>query len=79
MGVLTRSVVDAADGRGSVECGVAAVVIIGVEEVCQGFGALVVRCVGPQGPLVEEGAVEACDFAVGLRPVGADLLVGDAG
>jgi hypothetical protein len=31
--VLTRSVVDTADGRVSVECGVAAVVVVGVEEV----------------------------------------------
>ncbi|MFD0427376.1 hypothetical protein ACFQ60_02105 [Streptomyces zhihengii] len=33
LGVLTRSVVDTADGRVSVECGVAAVVVVGVEEV----------------------------------------------
>jgi hypothetical protein len=58
---------------------VAAVVVVGVVEVCQGFGAFGVRGVGPQvGPFVEEGAVEAFDLAVGLRPVGADLLVGDA-
>jgi hypothetical protein len=31
------------------------------------------------GPLVEQGAVEAFDFAVGLGPVGAGALVDDAG
>src|SRR5690242_16255392 len=31
------------------------------------------------GPLVEQGAVEAFCFAVGLGPVGADPFVGDAG
>lgn len=40
--VLTRRVVDAGDGRVSVECGVAAVVVVGVEEVCQGRCPLVV-------------------------------------
>lgn len=78
--VLTRDVVDAGDGWVSVECGVAAVVVVGVEEACQGYGAFLAGGVGPPvGPLVKEGAVEAFDLAVGLRPVGADLLVGDAG
>ncbi|GGU62449.1 hypothetical protein GCM10010259_61350 [Streptomyces daghestanicus] len=40
LAVLTRSIVDAADGRVSAECGVAAVVVVGVQEVCQGCGAL---------------------------------------
>jgi hypothetical protein len=31
------------------------------------------------GPLVEQGAVEAFDLAVGLRAVGAGALVDDAG
>lgn len=39
LGVLTRSVVDAADRRSSVECGVAPVVVVGMQEVLQGIGA----------------------------------------
>jgi hypothetical protein len=79
LGVLTRSVVDTADRRVSVECGVAAVVVVGVEEVCQGFGPLGVRRVGPEvGPLVEERAVEAFDLAVGLGSVGAGEFAGRA-
>jgi hypothetical protein len=47
------------------------VVVVGVQEVCQ------CRGVGPQiGPFVEQGAVEALDLAVGLRPVGARELAG---
>ncbi len=42
LGVLTRRVVYAADGWLACECGVAAVVVVGVEEFCQGLGALVV-------------------------------------
>ena len=62
-----------------VECGVAAVVVVGVEEVCQGCCALVVRGVGPLvGPLLGQGAVETFDFAVGLWPVGAGELAGRA-
>jgi hypothetical protein len=48
-----------------------------VEEVCQGGGAVANADVGPQmSPLVEQGAVEAFDLAVGLRPVGAGVLAG---
>ncbi len=75
LAVLTHSVVDTADGRVSAECGVAAVVVVGVEEVCQRVGPFPVRGVGLQvGPFVEQGAVEAFDLAVGLRPVGRIFL-----
>ena len=80
LGVLPWSVVHAGDGWLAVECGVAAVVVVGVEEVCQGFGAFGVAGVRPLvGPFVEQGAVEAFDLAVGLRPVGPYAFVGDAG
>jgi hypothetical protein len=58
---------------------VAAVVVVGVQEVCQGCGAFGVAGVGAQvGPLVEQGAVEAFDLAIGLRPVGAGEFSGRA-
>ncbi|GAA3597374.1 hypothetical protein GCM10022295_92460 [Streptomyces osmaniensis] len=63
LGVLSRRVVDAGDGWVAAECGVAAVVVVGVQEVCQGFGAFGVAGVGPLvGPSVEQGAVEAFDL-----------------
>lgn len=61
------------------ECGVAAVVVVGVEEVCQGCASFVVGGVGPQvGPFVQERAVEAFDLAVGLGTVGAGEFAGRA-
>ena len=57
----------------------AAVVVVGVQKICRGFGPFLVGGVGPQvGPLVEQGAVEAFDLAVGLRPAGAGQLAGRA-
>jgi hypothetical protein len=61
------------------QCGVAAVVIVGVQPSWQrlapfGFAAV---CLGV-GPFVEQGAVEAFDLAVGLGPVGTGAFVGDA-
>ena len=54
--VLTRGVVHTADRWLASECGVAAVVVVGVEEVCQCVGAFGVAGVGPQiGPFVEQG------------------------
>ena len=47
LGVLACGVVDSGDGWLACECGVAAVVVVAVEEVCQGCGALVVAGVGP--------------------------------
>lgn len=48
-----------------------------MEEVCQGRCPLGVRGVGPQvGPFVEQGAVEAFDLVVGLRPVGTGEFPG---
>lgn len=57
----------------------AAVVVVGVQEACQGGRAFVVAGIGPQvGPLVQQGAVEAFDFAIGLRSVDAGELAGRA-
>jgi hypothetical protein len=68
-------VVDAGDGWLAAECGVATVVVVGAEEVCQGCRAFGVAGVGPLvGPFVEQGAVEAFGFAVDLGPVGAGEL-----
>ena len=61
------------------ECGVASVVVVGVEEVWQGCASFGVAGVGAEvGPFVEQGAVEAFDLAVGLRPVGAGEFAGRA-
>jgi hypothetical protein len=79
LAVLTRRFVDAGDGWLSCECGVAAMVVVGVQEVCQGCGPFVVGGVEPLvGPFVEQGAVEALDLAVGLGAVGAGEFAGGA-
>ncbi len=69
--VSTRRVVDAADGWLAVECRVAPVVVVGVEEVRQGFGTFGVAGVRAHvRPFVEQGAIEAlCPFrsSVGYR------------
>ena len=58
----------------------AAVGVVGVEEVCQGCGALVVGGVGPQvGPFLQQGAVVPLDLSIGLRAVGPGALVADTG
>ncbi len=60
------------------ECGVSAVIVVGVEPVWQGGAALGFGGVGlGVGPFVREGAVEPFDLAVGLGPVGPGALVGD--
>src|SRR5580692_6175002 len=79
LAVLSGQVGDAAGGREAAECGVSAVIVVGVEPVWQGvaaggFGGVRLGV----GPFVGPGAVEALDFAVGLGPVGAGPLVGDA-
>ena len=57
----------------------AAVVVVGVQEVWQGRRSIGVAGVGAGvGPLVEQGAVEAFDFADGLRPLGAGEIAGRA-
>ena len=57
----------------------AAVVVVGVEERFEDFGAVGVVGVGPQvGPLVQQGAVEAPGLSVRLWPVGAGAFVSDA-
>ncbi len=50
------------------------VVVVGVEPLCQGFGAFGVGGVDTGvDPLVGEGAVESFDFAVLLGLVGTDV------
>ena len=54
------------------ECGVAAVVIVGVQPARVLLAALFVAGVEPGvGPFVGQGAVEAFHFAVGLWPIGS--------
>ena len=68
LGVLTRQVGDAGGGRLSAECGVAAVMVVPVQEVWIGGGALGLAGVRVGvGPFLEQGAVEPLDFSVGLR------------
>lgn len=75
LGVLTRRVVDAADWWFASECGVASMVVVGVQEVAERLGALAVCGVGPDvGPFLGQGAVEAFDFAVGLGSVGPGVF-----
>src|SRR5699024_8455114 len=58
--------------------GVAAVMIIGVEEGGELCEALGFAGVGARvGPFLFQGAVEPLDLAVGLGPVGAGAFVGD--
>lgn len=53
----------------------AAVVIVGVKEVCQGHGARCVGGVGPQaGPFIEQCALEGFCLAVGPGPMDASEL-----
>lgn len=78
LAVLTRQVGYAVCRCGAFECGVAAVVIVGVEEVGEGRDAFALAGVGAGvGPFLLQGAVEPLDLAVGLRPVGAGPLVLD--
>jgi hypothetical protein len=66
-----------AEERGRPRCG--RVVIVGVEPKQECLATLGLGAVGPGvGPLIEQGAVEAFDFSVGLRPIGAGAFVGDA-
>src|SRR5690349_8445786 len=70
LGVLTCEVGDAAGGWVACECGVSAVMVVGVQPVWQGSAAFGVGAVGlGVGPFVEQGAVEPLHLAIGLRPV----------
>lgn len=63
----------------SCERGVSAVVIVGVQPVGEGVAAFLFSVVGLYVcPFVEQGAVEAFGFAVGLGPVGPGSLAGEA-
>ena len=60
------------------ECGVAAVVIVGVEPVGEGIAPFGVAAVeAGVSPFVGQGAVESLHFAVGLGSVRSGPLVGD--
>ncbi len=79
-GVLTGRVVDATDRRLTAERGMASVVVVGVEEVGEGFRAFSVAGIRAHvRPFVEQGAIQALDFAVRLRAIGARALMDDAG
>src|SRR5262249_59985649 len=79
LAVLSGQVVDAAGGRFATECGVSAVMVVHVQPWVKGGAAFGFGGVGPGvGPFVGQGAVVALDFAVGLGPVGAGALGGDA-
>src|SRR5215470_2515337 len=79
LGVLSGQVGDAAGWWLAVERGVSAVMVVDVEPGVKGSAALGFGGVGAGvGPLVGEGAVVALGLAVGLRPVGAGALGGDA-
>src|SRR5690606_37787434 len=73
-------VVECVHGRVPLECGVASVMVVVVEEAGKGGAAFGVAGVGGgPGPLVFEGEVEPLDLAVGLRPVRPRALVLDPG
>lgn len=56
----------------------ASVVVVGMEEVRQGFGAFGVAGVRAHvRPFVEQGAIEALHLAVRLRAIGSRPLVGN--
>lgn len=68
LAVMTRRVLDAADGWLAVECGMAPVVVVGVEEVRQGFGAFGMAGVRAHvRPFVEQGAIYTVSYVVSLR------------
>jgi hypothetical protein len=80
LGVLPCEVGGAAGGWLALQCGVSVVVIVGVQPCGEGVVSFLLGVVGAGvGPFVEQGAVEAFDFAVGLGPVGPGSLVGDPG
>ena len=80
LGVVPREVVNAVCGDLAADAGVGSMVIVVVEPVGVGRCA---GCVGEVGlgvgPLGCQGAVEALDLAVGLRPVGPGPSVLDVG
>ena len=68
-------VVECVHGRVPLECGVASVMVVAVEEACKGHAAVrVARVRRDPGPFVLEGEVEPLDLAVGLGPVRAVRL-----
>ena len=78
--VIYREVGYTADRRVAAEGGVAAVMIVEMQPAGKRGGAGRLAAVDADvGPLLEEGAVEAFDLAVGLRPVGAGAAMADAG
>src|SRR5699024_4283433 len=78
LGVVPTEVGYAAGWWVALQRGVAAVMIIGVEEGGELCEALGFAGVGARvGPFLFQGAVEPLDLAVGLGPVGAGAVVGD--
>src|SRR4029079_707111 len=77
--VLPREVGYATDGR-TADSGVHPVMVVAMEPVCKRTGSVGLSPVGTDvGPFLEECAVEALNFAVGLGAIRPAVLVDDAG
>ena len=78
--MIYREVGYTADRRVAAEGGVAAVMIVEMQPAGKRADAGDLAAVDADvGSLLDEGAVEAFDLAVGLRPVGAGAAMADAG
>jgi transposase-like protein len=80
LGVVTRKVVNAADGWPAAEGGVGSVMVVPMDPRLQGSVAGGVGAVQPPiGPLLQQGPVEPLHLPIGLRPIGTRPLVAYAG
>src|SRR5829696_4915275 len=80
LGVVTREVVDAADGWPAAEGGMGSVMVVPMDPGLQGTVAGGVGAVQPPiGPLLQQGPVEPLYLAVRLWSVGTSALVAHAG
>src|SRR5829696_3025392 len=80
LGVVTREVVDAADGWPAAEGGMGSVMVVPMGPGLQGTVAGGVGAVQPPiGPLLQQGPVEPLYLAVRLWSVGTSALVAHAG
>ena len=78
--MIYREVGYTVDRRVAAEGGVAVVMIVEMQPAGKrGAAGRLAAVDADVGPLLEEGAVEAFDLAVGLRPVGAGAAMADAG
>src|SRR5215211_9287149 len=78
--VVTREVVDAADGWPAAEGGMGSVMVVPMDPGLQGTVAGGVGAVQPPiGPLLQQGPVAPLHLPVGLRPVGPGAPMPHAG